>query len=531
MATKTIDIENLTLDDVKAIITNANEEDAWLSSLPRSLTTAAKNSLRDTTKAYYHGWHFQNGAGWIGATQMLDSTNTPVSALTAIDEKFTPHNAIAKIINNITNALLGNEPTWSLTVKRALKTGEKPNAKEQALIDEAGAALAAFWDKRRLHKFILSATRELLYGTRQPVRFHVPTKFIQRTEGNETASRIPAAGNVQTALDKLHLLSLDVAEAAVYTDPDSFEQIGVLLFKPENETEYAQSYRVEADGTVGVTEIRESGAVGQPVRLNLSGQLPVYELQNDRLVTDSIIRNQKAINGDGTTITKNSIGAGFRERIIFNAQQPMRKVWNETTQKDDDVPDVFYSGEGAINFLSGYEFDTNTGKGITSPSAQIIDPVPAGSLIETARFHLNNLLAEANQDFFQDTSGVSLSAESRIQARYKFLLSIKTTKAVVEDFGRWILHGVLAHAAHFMNQAGRYNELRADFTCSVDVGPLSPQELQVIGDQYKSGLITFDRVCMLLGEKDPEAARQALIADADFRRQLAEAALPKPATA
>jgi hypothetical protein len=174
-----------------------------------------------------------------------------------------------------------------------------------------------------------------------------------------------------------------------------------------------------------------------------------------------------------TMLARNVVLGGFLERIILNAQLPGEYVEDATTKKKTFVPSPLKTGAGTTNVLAGLPVSDATGRvtGYATPTIIYRDPVPVTTFNDTALAAYRGMLEEVHQLHAAIAGDATASGESRRQARADFEASLGATIAEVEAAGRWLLETALALAAAFSNQAGRFDALRATFTCRVDSGP------------------------------------------------------------
>src|SRR5262245_60299331 len=122
--------------------------DDW--TLEDARSTVAEDEPEDAAvnKKFYEGDHWQNREGWIGP-KPAETDDQAESVWAEIEAGFVSKNAVAEVIDRHANAVIGREPSWSLTPRRELTDEEQPTADEQARIEEGEAALTAWWDSNK----------------------------------------------------------------------------------------------------------------------------------------------------------------------------------------------------------------------------------------------------------------------------------------------------------------------------------------------------------------------------------------------
>jgi hypothetical protein len=146
-----------------------------------------------TNRLFVDGDHWQQGQGWIGPSPQPGQDGFD-ETLRELQRSFTSRNAIGETTERHAQALLGREPAFGLTVRRALAEGEEATAQEQAKIDEAEAALTAWWDVRGIAGTLAEATRTVLWAAdpdghgRAPLRLYVPRGFLLDGEMDVTGA-------------------------------------------------------------------------------------------------------------------------------------------------------------------------------------------------------------------------------------------------------------------------------------------------------------------------------------------------------
>jgi hypothetical protein len=105
---------------------------------------AVVNSKYKEAKLFYEGDHWQKGDAWVGPHP---GENEDAGNIWAdIEAHLVSHPAIEEVVNRHRDAIIGQEPFWGFTPRRAIPDGEEPSEEENNLIKDAEALLTAWWD-------------------------------------------------------------------------------------------------------------------------------------------------------------------------------------------------------------------------------------------------------------------------------------------------------------------------------------------------------------------------------------------------
>lgn len=477
---------------------------------------------------FYGGDHWQEGAGWIGPQPPLGDPGA-AQVMAEIRKAFTSKNAIGEVVERHGNGVVGKEPAWGLTVRRPLKTGQKPNKAEQKLIDEAEALLTEWWDERGIQTLLQEAVATLLLGKRAVLRLFVP-------RGALTDGRVLQA-DLHTALFSIYAHQPDVTAATRLTDPATQQQAGVYVY-----TEAELLAPATGETRAEITAIDEQGrtvlrilgndnqAAEEAEPLDLGGKLLIHELARPLLITEQVRSSQRQLNLAKTMLGRNVVQGGFLERIILNGQLPGDWV-DDPSQSSGKrfVPKPFRVGAGTTNFIAGATYQDADGKTqIANPSVVYRDPVPIETFVGTDRTAYQSILEETHQVHALISGDATASGESRKQARADFAQDLLKSKAQVDRAVRWLLETALALAAQFSGQPGRFASLRATCECRLDTGPVSADELRL--NQELSGgkqIYSQETAMSRSGVEDVDAEKAKITEE----QAAAQAAAPSDPTA
>ena len=463
-------------------------------------------------RAFYDGDHWQTAEQWAGPVPAADDSDV-AAVLAQIKQAFVSKNAIKEVCDRHILACIGSEPDWSITVARELGEGQQPTPAEQALINEANAALVAWWDARGIHRTIQDAGITLLLAARSCLRLYVPKGLTE--EGEDGLRRVPI-GDLSESLARLYLQHPTPDQAAVAVDEDSQQPLGIYIHRDKQGVETLEVCC--ADGTMTVLG-QQTGSSTELLRwpLDVGGRLLIHQMQAQPLVTEQVRALQRLLNLSLTMLSRNVVQGGFLERVILNGELPGTFVDDATAPGVRRfVPAPFHVGAGSVNFVRGVTTTDSEGREtLANPSAVYKDPVPVDTFTATKKEAYQGILEETHQLHALMSGDAAASGESRIQARADFEASLGDTLAQINAAGRWLLETALALASLFADEPGRFAGLRVHFACRVNTGPLSSLDRDAILKEKEAGLESAEGAMMRLGRADPAATLAAVEAEKD----------------
>lgn len=504
--------KNLTLNDAKKIIGLLRDADAVVS------------------QAYYGGDAWQGGSAWVGP-RPAEGEAEAAGVMAEIEAGLVSKNVIAECVHRHRDALIGQEPDWSLVPRRPLgRTPDpenpertlpgEPTDEEKRLIDEANAALVDWWDGQQALTLIQEAASNLLISSypksltskdaRACLRLFVPPASLAKS------GVVPLQGSLPDALNLIYPHAPELFTATVYVDPNSQERMGMYAFVVSDLAGGAEENRVEVHGLndsrqtiIRVYQNAETMAETAP--LDLGGHLGIFEMRRERLITPQIQQLQALCNMALTMMGRNVVLGGFLERVILNAQMPGKFIDDpENPGKKIFQPHPYKVGPSATNTLAGLPIYGDPQRrdlitGYTSPDVVYRDPVDVSTFKETLAEAYGAVLDQTKQTHALISKDATASGESRKQAAAEFLKSLNSTKAQIEAAGRWLLETALAMAAQFTGQPGRFAGLRAQFQCRVDIGPMTSEEQNTVISLKRESIISTSTAMQRAGVDDPEA--------------------------
>jgi len=487
-----------------------------------------------SNRLYLAGDHWQDGTAWIGPRPDEAGNTKFQDTMKEISKALVSKNVVKEVVFRHSSAVIGHDPNYVFTLKRPLKkntntdptgdvTPEKPNPTEQEVIDEVEAAIVEWWDKRRMLHLLRSSVERLLNEGKVVLRVFIPRNNLTIAEDGKVkinfASGATEGDALRSALSKLFVDLIDNDSSGVHSDPNTRAELGFYLTKiptnPEGteEQDVAEVCYTNDQGETILQVITEGESTKEDVNktvLKLDGHLTIFEVRESEIITEQIRQNQNLINLALTMMTRNVVYAGFRERVIINANLPDQK---KTIEDDEEkfFPNVYSVGVGAVHNLIGHTFTDAAGvKTYTQPSMQIFDPVSPDTFIATADKAYANILEEVSQLHALIAGDAVTSGVSRIQAKDDFRARVSPTKGAVDELVRWILETILAFAASIANKSARYSILRVNTDTKIDIGRPDANEVTVATTLVDKKIWSRQRVQIYTGVDDP-AAEDALI--------------------
>lgn len=427
--------------------------------------------------AYYHGDHWQGGAGWIGPLPPSSAANY-AERLNELRRLFTSHNIIRQVVERHTAALLRNPPDWDIPLDQPTQD-----------------ALLAFWDRtdagRRLGEALAYAltsafpdprTLEPISG-RGYLRLYIPQRW---TQGGRL---IP--GTVQDWLERIVLEAPHPRQAVLYHDPETDRNVGYYTWQKSltARERWGETVQLEDDTTLIQVYLNDV-PFAKPARLELGGRLTHYQLETPLLITEQIRSLQQGINLTLTQMHRNAIQAGYPMYAIGNANL--------------DPSQPLTLGPGRVVTLNGLAVQDSMGNfaGYTSPTLQRFDPVPPDALTATIDHDIRLILTEARQLHVLLYADSTASGEARIQALTDFAMSLAASKLALEHAIRWTLETTLALAYALSGQP--YPEPKITATLRPYLGDVpADKQAQAIA-LYNAGLLSRETAMQWVGVEEPE---------------------------
>lgn len=218
--------------------------------------SAYERTFVEKNRRYHAGDHWQGGEGYIGPRPAGDDPNAQ-NLWSLLERAFVSKNVVKEMDDRLANAITGQEPDWSVTVRRPLKKVKKqvpdpafiPPAEdpqrpapmiddpaglmvdedltpdEENRIDEAMAALYVLWDKRKpldvLRRFIVRR----LWGGRSYLSLFVPPKF------RDAQGFVRPAKDFNEAMGRIFFREPDICDAVKLIDPVTMDEVTLTRYE------------------------------------------------------------------------------------------------------------------------------------------------------------------------------------------------------------------------------------------------------------------------------------------------------------
>jgi len=507
-------------------------------------------------RAFFQGDHWQRGSGYIGPhPQPTDSAFT--DTMVEIANIFTSQNAIGEVTTRHTLGAVGKPFRWSFVPRRDTGT-QAPTTDEQTAIDEVTAFMRTWMLARKIPTLIRNATSTLLLAERSALRLTIPAGLTTTNKAGET---VVEATSIEEALAKIWPEHPTPEGSAVISDGDTKLEAGVVVYEGAADREQGEATDRKDDtedyawlcflNDVGETVIKiisehddtpsdrtadatateanaDAASTYKSAPLKLGGRLTMFEMHRPALITPQVQQAQRALNFALTMVPRNVTTGGFVERLLMDAQAPGEPEVVDGKRTGRWIEKPFYAGAGTTNFVEGAEYEEIQPDGTRtirrgSPSAIFRNPVKPDASLTAKDAHYRSILSEVGQLHVLISGDATASAVARIQARAEYLNTLLLTQPEVEAALRWLLETALAMAEAIAGTPGKYtNLLRADVTCKLDTGPITPEERKAIEESI-GVTISQDTAMLMLGIEDVDAEKTRMADDLDSRTKRAEA--------
>ena len=487
----------------------------------RRSTDAAKGDK------FYHGNHFQDFDGWIGAKPERSS---PVysETLGVIERAFVSENVIAEVVDRHRSGILGREPLWGFlpsevpapTAEKRRKVFSKlfnlvrttvervTGGSQDRLAQEADDALTIWWNTRKPRNVLKDGLTTALIEERAVLRFFFPIGLRDQKDAN---GQLPTLKDLAAAVNIPRLDILTSDKAGIFIDERTQEEFGVYLYTTSDDKKVAEITFVQ--NGVTVLNVLTDGKEPQTFTFDLGGRLLMYELRRPVLITPQVMSNQRALNLALTMMMRNVNLAGSAERIIFNAERPreLKKI------RDTGAPGGFREewvesdkwpvGTGATMALNGVFVRNDKGEiiGRANPNVSYRDPVPIDTFTGTRDQFYACILGQCQQRHALISGDAVASGKSRSEARGEYRTSLADSKDPVDDAGRWLLETELRLAAQLCGRTREFLALRADFNAIIEDGPVDSLDRQENRSDVQAGLMSKETAMSRNGIEDTDA--------------------------
>jgi hypothetical protein len=473
-------------------------------------------------RPYIEGDHLQGGDAWIGP-RPPEADHRSAQFLTRLAKVFISKNVIEEVCDRLASAVVGRAPRWSWVPKRRVSKQKPVTDAESTAIADLEDALTEWFDYRMVHLLLKRMIYRMLWGKRCAWRLYVPAGL---TDDNGVI-------NATTLEDVLRLIYVDVPEpedAFVVEHPESKRPLGVVFFKNETGTEFAElSYLNQNDETV--IRVVPATAVSVSTATNdFDRKITIFQVVvDDPLITEQVRELNRALNMTLTLLGKGLIDTHFLERMFIDIMPPGEWETDEAGNRTVFKPDLQgrTTGDRVDTFLQSSDVEDKDGK-VQLAKGQVItrDPSDPTGTIKGSEYWYQALLEEVRQDHILINQSATPSGKSRDEARTDFADSGKDPELQLEIAGRMLLWTVVAMAEAFLKQPGKWTSLyKPVFSANARYGRISVEERQQNREDVKENLIAVATAQALAGIDDTEAESSAIAMQKDAQlRRVAEMA-------
>lgn len=472
--------------------------------------------------------HWSGSRGWTGPLPRFDGSpdsGANVARVTAeIERTFISRNLPLNVVQRHVNGIAGREPLWSVTPKRKLPKGGKPNADEQKLVDEFADALSGWWDNSGVWLSIQKALTTALWSERGTLRLFVPRSKLEANVTDGAGNSGPGVPGGLTLADALGFISVQSPSwdaAGVVRDIEGRVNSAYFHYKDAMGLPFWEIQERLSNGMTKVTPASTGGDTDPSDEYPVPDLL-LFEVKLDPLITESVRRLALFADKTMTMGSRNIDLGGFVERTILNAQMPGQWVKDSASPNGRKfVPSTYNTGSGVTNFLNGVAImtkDEATGKLVPSgnfstPSVQYKDPSGWGVFGETFDEVREAIFDEAKQLHVLMTGDGRVNGVSRIQAVQDFISSLEPTRMALEQLVRWVINTVLRLGLHFINRRPDYDAFHATVQARMSAVQPTPAEVDTAMKLHESGVISEETMLGRVGVEDVAAERSRRAAE------------------
>lgn len=459
--------------------------------------------------AFAQGDLWADGAGWIGPNASAGTGPTTAFVQDEIKRSFLSQNILGEVIDRHAAGAAGLAPFITTDPAEEIDEDdpEKTLTELLATIDEDGYLVGGWLSSNGAAEAFENAVAGALWATgndaipaRAPLRLYIPAVELAP---DGTLPAIP----FNESLDRVRVHAPNPKDAGVIRDADGQPILGWYSYTETNGDEETPMLELSVQrGTLDTLDLDLKGEIPgtDPLETlilqvtvddatitsgaaqNLSGLLTISEVIRPSLITNAAISLQKLASLAWTMMGRNTVVAGFLERIIMGAMPPGKWV-NDTGQEVQPTtpgavfePAEFKAGPGTATFLSGIANIDKDGNitGYSSPSVYDRAPVDPGTLIRTKDEARAGILQECSQVHALMGGDASASGESRVQALQDFSMSLDPSLNALREAANTILTAAVRLAAFFASDHPEY--------ALVEVHAAPRKNLQVTDDDASS---------------------------------------------
>lgn len=525
----------------------------------------------DANKAYIEEQdHYQGGDRWLGPTGG-DNPIAQSEAKRGIERQFCPVHLVGEVLETAANALLQHEPEVTFVRRRprpAPATPETPeaaarlasaDARERDLLQQWRQRLADWAAARRLTDLAREAVRRGRWAARGALRTWLPPETLEEaTEVGAVARTLPRQPSPEAALARIQVLAPLPDQALVYEHPDTHERCGIYLYQLPDGTNAGELWYAEGTGAArrtvcrllraaappregdasapsGATSAGAAVASDPPLALPIGGRLPIAELRAELLITETVRRQQAALDFYETLKVRVAETAGFPERYTLNAAP--NGMWVKAPPTDTRVLEERVDAAGVTWYLIAVQRTLGSAittelrgvpttradgsEGYETPDVRFKDPTDPAYLIKLCEHERRTILRECKQGHVDTAEQSGETGVGRLQARWHFLADANNQRPAVEQLLADTYEAALAIAGLMNDEARQFlSEWRVQVRIHVDAGPLTPDEIDAILSRVEKGVLTLETALALMGIEDVAGELERLASRPDAQLAL-----------
>lgn len=464
----------------------------------------------------YHGDHWQGGWGWAGP--MVPSNDPSYQRLWAeILKMFCSRNVLRDILKTHVNGVLGRPMRWSLVPIRGT-ADERDNTPEdlKTLIAEASVIVRGWLESRKAHELMRAFLLDLLIPPgRATLRIFVPRGVGTPVEPGSRVLQLSAGLDFAKTLAGIFVEKPSVPAGAIHTDPDTQRQIGVALFKARdaNTDQLQDAASVTFLDSSGertiVAAIYQDGTKAE-VGYEMGGRLVMHQGEREPIVTTQLLQQQRILNYAESIIPRTLTTAGFLDRVIKSAQLNGSWVKDPETGVEQYVIDesqIPRFGPAEVTVLQPLVIEDDQGNiHVTEPSMDRGEPVEPVGAVNSSDHLYHNMLRESDQ-------GHLVPGEENDSLVIKYGLSLLESAIPCNQALRWLIETGLAQAEALRGEQGKYTgKLRAQTSCYLNVGPVTPEQRASLIAAFEKSIISRETAQELMGVEDVDSENDRIAA-------------------
>ncbi len=476
---------------------------------------------------YVKGNHWQDGKGWRGP-HFEGSGKISKTLKSEIERDFTAKGSARSVVRRKVRGVIGKMPTYQVASRKAAT-----ESADTGLIDEANEILNEFWKTARVH----SALKKFVKNFETVGEAVFRLFFVQDEYALKPAATIPEA------VKRIALFCENPGQGIVVQDKKTLKKAsfyryetnglifieicyvaddGNTVFYTLSRTASAEFAQTQFTGSIGAYMAnRPQVAKSAPVALPLNGNLLVFEMTGEALLSQAMLSQQRLIDKAFTMMSHNLDEDGFRQKKILNGLPPGEFKKN-TLGQDVYVPnpDGEAVGAGSISYTSGIPIIEKSTDGkikqtYTTPSVHESEPISITTYTETAAAASEAILEEADQMHISISKDATPSGESRREARESYKSSLEDTKSELDYVVSALFETVLAIVAYLMARSGRYDNLQVNFSAILNAGPVSVEERRAAKEEADDGYRSRESAMEEMNINDPDAMKARIKQEAE----------------